>query len=164
MLFMDMNLITRFSKIKQIIYSLGVSPQPPVKSYCCAPAADIECFPIKKKLSVTCFVVAELKKDEYTLGRDASCTIVINESHLNEEHLNLVSKKHFKISHQKDVVYLEEFELTYVNDEEVGAAKKIILKHNARIAIGKLHLKCRYCCNDDVRKVQWIGTSLVYLP
>ena len=92
-------------------------------------------------MSVTCFLVAEFKKDEYTVGRDASCNVVINDSHLKEEEINSVSKKHFKISRKKDGVYLEGFALTYVNDKEIGTAEKTILKHNDRIAIGRMHLK-----------------------
>jgi pSer/pThr/pTyr-binding forkhead associated (FHA) protein len=94
-------------------------------------------------LSVICFFVAEFKKDEYTVGRDAKCSLVINESHLSKVDFNLVSKKHFRISHKKDGVYLEGFELTYVNDKKIGPGEKTILKHYDRIAIGKLHLKGR---------------------
>ena len=75
------------------------------------------------------------------MGRDASCNVVINDSHLKKEDINLVSNKHFKISHKKDVVYLEGLGLTYVNDKKIGAKEKTILKHNDRIAIGKMHLK-----------------------
>jgi len=54
-----------------------------------------------------------------------------------------VSKKHFKISHKKDGVYLEGLALTYVNDKKIDPAEKTILKHNDCIAIGKMHLKGR---------------------
>jgi len=77
------------------------------------------------------------------VGRDANCSLVINESHLDKVDINLVSKKQFKIRHKKDGVYLEGFASTYVNDKKIGPAQKTILKHNDRIAIGKLHLKCR---------------------
>jgi pSer/pThr/pTyr-binding forkhead associated (FHA) protein len=78
------------------------------------------------------------------VGRDASCSLVINESHLDKADINLVSKKQFKIKNKKDGVYLEGFGLTtYVNDKKIGPAEKTILKHNDRIAIGKLHLKSR---------------------
>jgi hypothetical protein len=127
-------------KIKQIIYSLSVSPQPQVKSSCCAPAADIGCVPTKK-LSVTCFLVAELKRSEYTFGRDASCTVVINESHLSTADFSLVSRRHFKISRTTNGVYLEGFAFTYVKDHKIGPGEKIILKHNDHIAIGTRHLK-----------------------
>lgn len=90
-----------------------------------------------------CFLVAEFKKDEYTVGRSANCSLVINETHLNANELSLVSKKQFKVSHKKDGVYLEAYALTYVNDKTIGPAEKTILKHNDRIAIGKLHLKGR---------------------
>jgi hypothetical protein len=90
---------------------------------------------------LSCFLVTELKKDEYTVGRDASCSLVINESHLSKVDINLVSKKQFKISHKKDGVYLEGFALTYVNDKKIDRAEKTILKHNDGIAIGKQHLK-----------------------
>jgi len=83
----------------------------------------------------------EFKKDEYTVGRDASCGLVINDSHLNKVDFNFVSQKHFKISHKKDGVYLEGLALTYVNDKKINPAEKTILKHNDRIAIGKMHLK-----------------------
>jgi pSer/pThr/pTyr-binding forkhead associated (FHA) protein len=95
------------------------------------------------KLSVICFLVAEFTKDDYTVGRDASCSLVINDSHLNKVDFNLVSKKHFKISHKKDGVYLEGLALTYVNNKKIGPAEKTILKHNDRIAIGKMHFKGR---------------------
>ena len=80
------------------------------------------------------------------MGRDAGCSLVINESHLDKVDINLVSKKQFKIRHKKDGVYLEgsaSTSSTYVNDKKIGPAEKTILKHNDRIAIGKLHLKCR---------------------
>ena len=77
------------------------------------------------------------------MGRDAGCSLVINELHLEEVDINLVSERHFKISHKKDGVYLEGFASTYVNDKKIGPAEKTILKHNDRIAIGELHLKCR---------------------
>ena len=77
------------------------------------------------------------------MGRDASCSLVINESHLNKVDIDLVSKKQFKIKHKKDGVYLVGSAVTYVNDKEIGPAEKTILRHNDRIAIGKLHLKCR---------------------
>ena len=79
------------------------------------------------------------------MGRDASCSLVINESHLDKADINLVSKKQFKIKNKKDGVYLEGFDLTttYINNKKVGPAEKTILKHNDRIAIGKLHLKSR---------------------
>jgi len=78
------------------------------------------------------------------VGRDASCSLVINESHLDKADINLVSKKQFKIKNKKDGVCLEGFGLTtYVNDKKIGPAEKTILKHNDRIAIGKLHLKSR---------------------
>jgi predicted component of type VI protein secretion system len=77
------------------------------------------------------------------VGRDASCSVVITDSHLNKVDINLWSKKQFKISHKKDGVYLEGFALTYVNDKKIGPAEKTILKHNDRIAIGKMDLKGR---------------------
>jgi FHA domain. len=77
------------------------------------------------------------------VGRDASCSYVINESQLSKAELNLVSKKQFKISHKKDGVFLEGSALTYVNDKKIGPAEKTILKHNDRIAIEKQHLKGR---------------------
>jgi pSer/pThr/pTyr-binding forkhead associated (FHA) protein len=77
------------------------------------------------------------------VGRDASCSLVINDKHLSKVDINLVSMKHFKISHEKDRVYLEGLALTYVNDKKIGAREKTILNHNDRIAIGKLHLKRR---------------------
>jgi pSer/pThr/pTyr-binding forkhead associated (FHA) protein len=95
------------------------------------------------KLSVIFFLVAEFKKDEYTVGRDVSCSIVIKDSHLKNVDIDVVSKKHFKISHKKDGVYLEGLALTYVNDKKIGPDEKTILKHNDRIAIGKIHLKGR---------------------
>jgi hypothetical protein len=49
-LYMDVSLNTKFSKIKQIIYSLIVSPQPPVKSSGCALAAEIRLFSYQKCL------------------------------------------------------------------------------------------------------------------
>jgi predicted component of type VI protein secretion system len=116
------------------------------------------------KLFVICFLVAEFKKDEYTVGRDASCSLAINNSHLNKVEFNLVSKKQFKISHKKDGVYLEASAITYVNNKKISPAEKTILKHNDRIAIGELYLKGRYCCEVDVHKAQWIETSLAYLP
>jgi len=94
-------------------------------------------------MSVIYFLVAEFKKDDYTVGRDASCSLAITESHLNKTELSLVSKKHFKISHKKDGVYLQGYALTYVNDKKIGPEEKTILKHNDCIAIEKLHLKCR---------------------
>jgi pSer/pThr/pTyr-binding forkhead associated (FHA) protein len=75
------------------------------------------------------------------VGRDAKCSLPIKETHLSSVDLNLVSKKHFKISYKKDGVYLEGFDVTYVNDQKIGPGDKIILYHNDRIAIGKLHLK-----------------------
>jgi pSer/pThr/pTyr-binding forkhead associated (FHA) protein len=93
------------------------------------------------KQSVICFLVAEFKKDEYTVGRDSNCSLVINDSHLKKVDINLVSKKHFKISHKKDGVHLEGFALTYVNDKKIGPAEKTILKHNDCIAIGRTNLK-----------------------
>jgi pSer/pThr/pTyr-binding forkhead associated (FHA) protein len=116
------------------------------------------------KLSVICFLVAEFKKDEYTVGRDVSCGLVINDSHLNKTELSLVSKKQFKISHKKDFVYLEGYALTYVNYKKIGPAEKSILKHSDFIAIGKQDLKGRKCCEVDVHKEQWISTSLACLP
>jgi len=77
------------------------------------------------------------------VGRDASCNLVINESHLNKVDIDLVSKKQFKIMHKKNGVYLEGFAETYVNDKKIGPAENTILRHNDRIAIGKLDLKCR---------------------
>jgi pSer/pThr/pTyr-binding forkhead associated (FHA) protein len=65
-----------------------------------------------------------------------------------------VSKKQFKISHKKDGVYLEGFAVTFVNNEKIGQAEKIALRHNDRIAIAKLHLEGRQCCEDDVHKAQ----------
>jgi len=94
-------------------------------------------------MSVIYFLVAEFKKDEYTVGRDASCSLVITESHLNKAELSFVSRKHFKISHTKDGVYLKGFALTYVNDKKIGPAEKAILNHNDRIAIVKQQWKCR---------------------
>jgi predicted component of type VI protein secretion system len=75
------------------------------------------------------------------VGRDASCGLVITESHLNKTELSLVSRKQFKISHKKDGVYLAGYAVTYVNDKKIGPAEKTILKHNDRIAIEKPHLK-----------------------
>jgi len=75
------------------------------------------------------------------VGTDRSCSLVINETHLSKVDFNLVSKKHFKISHKKDGVYLQGYALTYVNDKKIGPEEKTILKHNDRIAIEKLHLK-----------------------
>jgi pSer/pThr/pTyr-binding forkhead associated (FHA) protein len=95
------------------------------------------------KQSVVCFLVAEFKKDEYTVGRDASCSLVITESHLNEVDFNLVSKKQFKISNKKNGVYLEGFALTYVSGKEIHPREKCILKHNDCIAIGEMRLKGR---------------------
>ena len=92
-------------------------------------------------LSVIWYPVAEFKKDDYTVGRDASCNLVINDSHLNKTDLSLVSKKQFKISHKKDVVYLAGYALTYVNDKKIGPAEKTILKHNDRIAVEKPDFK-----------------------
>lgn len=77
------------------------------------------------------------------MGRDASCSLTITESHLNTEDINLVSRKQFKISHKKDGVYLQGYALTYVNDKKIGPEEKTILKHNDRIAIGEPHLKSR---------------------
>ena len=94
-------------------------------------------------MSVIYFLVAEFKDDDYTVGRDASCSLAITESHLNKTDLSLVSKKHFKISHKKDGVYLKGYELTYVNDKKIGPEEKTILNHNDRIAIVKQHWKCR---------------------
>ena len=131
-----------------------------MKSSVCVPAGEIEHFLSK----LSCFLVVEFKKDEYTVGRDASCSLVINESYLNKADINLVSKKHFKISHKKDGVYLEGYALTYVNEKKIGPSEKTILKHNDRIAIGKLHLKGKYCCEVDVHKAQRIETSSAYLP
>jgi predicted component of type VI protein secretion system len=93
------------------------------------------------KLSVICFLVAELKKDEYTVGRDASCCVVIKDSHLNKVDYKWVSKKQCKISHKKDGVYLEGLALTYVNDKRIGREEKTILNNNDRIAIGKKDLE-----------------------
>ena len=94
-------------------------------------------------MSVICYLVAEFKEDEYTVGRDESCSLAITKSHLNKAELSLVSKKHFKISHTKDGVYLQGFALTYVNDKKIGPEEKNVLKHDDHIAIGKLRLKCR---------------------
>jgi pSer/pThr/pTyr-binding forkhead associated (FHA) protein len=79
----------------------------------------------------------------YIVGTDASCSVVINDSHLNNADFNLVSKKHFKIHHKEDGVYLGGFELTYVNSYKVSPGKKIVLKHNDRIAIANRHLEGR---------------------
>jgi pSer/pThr/pTyr-binding forkhead associated (FHA) protein len=98
------------------------------------------------------------------VGRDAKCSVVINETHLSKKDFDLVSKKHFKISHKKNGVYLEGFELTYINDKKIGPAEKNILKHNDHIAIANQQLKGRYCCKDDVHKAHWIETALAYLP
>jgi hypothetical protein len=155
---MDMTLITKFSKIKQITYSLIASPQPPVKISGCAPCCRERKSLFLTEVSVLRFLVAEFKKDDYTVGRDAKSSLTINETHLSKVDLDLVSKKHFKISRKKDGVYLEGFEVTYVNDKKISPGEKIILNHNDRIAIGKLHLKGRYCCNDDVHRAQWIET------
>jgi hypothetical protein len=95
------------------------------------------------KLSVICFLVAEFKKDEYTVWRDVSGSFVITESNLNKVDISLVSKKQFKISNKKNGVYLEAFALTYVNDKKIGPGEKTILKHNDCLAIGKMRLKGR---------------------
>lgn len=92
-----------------------------------------------------CFLVAEFKKDEYTVGKDASCNYVINESHLNKVDFNLVAKKQFRITHKKDGVRLEGFAVTYINDKKVGPKETAILKHNDRIAIAKAHFKGKQC-------------------
>jgi len=75
------------------------------------------------------------------VGTDKSCSLVINDSHLNKTDLSLVSKKQFKISHKKDGVYLAGYALTYVNDKKIGPAEKTILKHNDRIAVEKPDFK-----------------------
>ena len=75
------------------------------------------------------------------MGRNESCSLVINKSHLNQEELSLVSGEQFKISHKKDGVYLKGYALTYVNDDKIGPAEETILKHNDRITIEKPHLK-----------------------
>jgi pSer/pThr/pTyr-binding forkhead associated (FHA) protein len=77
------------------------------------------------------------------VGRDASCSVAINETHLGKVDFNLVSTRHFKISRKKKGVYLEGFKLTYINDKKIGPAEETILKHNDCIAIGKMHLKGR---------------------
>jgi len=75
------------------------------------------------------------------VGTDASCSLVINKSHLNQEELSLVSRKQFKISHKKDGVYLKGYALTYINDKKIGPEEETILKHNDYIAIEKPHFK-----------------------
>jgi len=138
-LFMDMTFIAWFLKSNKLYNSLGVSPQWKIQVVHLLERWSL----LLSKLSVICFLVAEFTKDEYTVGRDASCSLVINDSHLNKVDFNLVSKKHFKISHKKDGVYLEGLALTYVNDKKIDPAEKTILKHNDCIAIGKMHLKGR---------------------
>ena len=138
-LFMDMTFIARFLKSNKLYNSLGVSPQ-----WKFLVVQLLERWSLfLSKLSVICSLVVEFKKDEYTVGKDASCSLVIKDSHLKNGDIDVVSKKHFKISHKKDGVYLEGLALTYVNDKKIDPAEKTILKHNDRIAIGKMHLKGR---------------------
>jgi pSer/pThr/pTyr-binding forkhead associated (FHA) protein len=96
------------------------------------------------KLFFTWFLCAEFKKDDYTVGKDASCSYVIKDSQLNKIDYNLLAKKQFKISRKKDAVYLEDVGGTYVNEKKVGPGKKTVLNHNDHIAIAKSQLKGRY--------------------
>lgn len=96
------------------------------------------------KLFVIWFLCAELKKDDYTVGKDASCNYVINDSQLSKIDYNLLHKKQFKISRKKDAVYLEDVGGTYVSEKKVGPGQKTVLNHNDRIAIAKSHLKGRH--------------------
>ncbi|KAJ4448943.1 hypothetical protein ANN_00335, partial [Periplaneta americana] len=82
-----------------------------------------------------------LKKEEYTFGKDSGCSYVIKDSELGKADYDKLSKKQFKIVKKKDGVYLEDLAVTYVNTKEVGSKQKILLNHNATIAIIKMHLK-----------------------
>jgi predicted component of type VI protein secretion system len=89
-----------------------------------------------------------MKKDDYTVGKDASCSYVIKDSQLEKLDYNLLPKKVFKISRKKDSVYLEDVAVTYVNDKKVGQGQKTVLNHNDRIAIVKPHLRGRKYCKQ----------------
>jgi predicted component of type VI protein secretion system len=93
----------------------------------------------------TWFLCAELKKDDFTVGKDAACSYVIKNSQLSKTEYNLLPKKQFKISKKKDAVYLEDVGGTYVNNRKIGLGEKTVLNHNDCIAITKSHLKGRHC-------------------
>jgi predicted component of type VI protein secretion system len=93
-----------------------------------------------------------LKKDEYSVGKDASCSYTIQDSQLDKIDYNLLSKKQFKISRKKECAYLEDIGVTYINDKKVGQGKKTVLNHNDRIAIAKPHLRGRKYCQHDAQR------------
>lgn len=104
------------------------------------------------KSKATCFLAAEMKKDEYTVGKDASCSYIIKDSQLDKIDYNLLPNKQFKISRKKNVAYLENLGVTYINEKKVDQGQKTVLKHNDRIAITKPHLTGRNCCQHDAHK------------
>jgi hypothetical protein len=89
-----------------------------------------------------------MKNDDYTVGTDASCSYVIKDSQLEKMDYNLLHKKVFRISRQKDSVYLEDVGVTYVNDRKVGKGQKTVLNHNDSIAIVKRNLRGRKYCKQ----------------
>ena len=92
------------------------------------------------------FLCLELKKDEYTVGRDSGCSYVITETHLDRYDYSTLSKKQFKILKKKDGVYLENIGGTYINNKEVKSGEKVILNHNDFISIARMYIKGTFLC------------------
>ncbi|XP_046389739.1 ovarian-specific serine/threonine-protein kinase Lok-like [Ischnura elegans] len=90
--------------------------------------------------------VVDLEHDSYTFGRLSSCDVVFSRNMTND-HLQLVSKIHFKITRKQlasvFVVYLEDLSSngTFVNSRKVGKGRKVPLVNNDLISLAMPPIK-----------------------
>lgn len=93
---------------------------------------------------VFCLMFSDLSNDEYTLGRKESCDIYISGKNMELNLVGIVSKIHFRISRDKDLVpFIEDLSRngTYLNGGLLGKGKKSSLCTGDIIAIGNPRLQ-----------------------
>lgn len=82
---------------------------------------------------------------QFFLGRSKECDVSLTSDNFNPNLLKTISKSHFLLTHDEkdETVYITDLSKngTFINENQVGRGKKMILQNDDEIAVGSKRVK-----------------------